>query len=122
MSNNGSYVGRVVRDAELKYTQDGKAVVNVSIASDVGFGNNKTTLYPKVVLWGKQAEALTPYLKKGQEIVAYGEITEASIWNSNGKSGVNLILTSHKIQLVGSRSESTSTREEEVVETDEIPF
>lgn len=63
--------GRLGRDTELKYTQDGTAVCNIAIAVDYGRkgqDGNKPTQWYDLTLWGKQAEALAQYLTKGKQI------------------------------------------------------
>ena len=63
--------GRLGRDTELKYTQDGTAVCNIAVAVDYGRkgqDGNKPTQWYDLTLWGKQAEALAPYLLKGKQI------------------------------------------------------
>ncbi|KMN20257.1 MAG: single-stranded DNA-binding protein [Pseudomonas sp.] len=64
-------VGRIGRDAELRYTPDNTAVINLAIACEYGrkgTDNKKPTQWIDAVLWGKQAEAMAPYLIKGQQI------------------------------------------------------
>ncbi|WP_426100119.1 single-stranded DNA-binding protein [Pseudomonas sp. PSPC3-3] len=64
-------VGRIGRDAELRYTPDSTAVINLAIACEYGrkgADNKKPTQWIDATLWGKQAEALAPYLIKGQQI------------------------------------------------------
>lgn len=63
--------GRIGRDAELKYTQDGTAVCNLAVAVNYGRkgqdGNYPTQWYD-LTLWGKQAEGLAQYLTKGKQV------------------------------------------------------
>jgi single-strand DNA-binding protein len=64
-------VGRIGRDAELRYTPDSTAVINLAIACEYGrkgTDNKKPTQWVDATLWGKQAEALAPYLVKGQQV------------------------------------------------------
>ena len=53
---------------ELKTIQSGKAVLSLSLACDVGWGDNKRTSWLSAALWEKRAEALAPYLVKGQQV------------------------------------------------------
>lgn len=58
------------RDAEVRYTQDGKAVANLSLAVKYGVRGQDgkyPTQWIDASLWGKQAEALAPYLLKGTQ-------------------------------------------------------
>lgn len=81
--NLGIFVGRLGRDAEMKYTPEGKPVTNFSIAVDVGYGDKKTTLWVEGVLWEKRAESLTPYLTKGKMIAMEGPVSMRVWINKN---------------------------------------
>lgn len=66
-----SEFGRIGRDAELRYTQQGTAVCGVSVAYNYGRkdqNGDRPTQWVEVVIWGKQAEALAQYLTKGKQI------------------------------------------------------
>ena len=54
--NTCTFVGRLPRDAQLKDVGVNK-VCNFSIASDVGFGDKKKTLWIECAMWGKRGEA-----------------------------------------------------------------
>ncbi|MEN8639632.1 single-stranded DNA-binding protein [Pseudomonas sichuanensis] len=64
-------IGRIGRDAELRYTPGGDAVCNLALACDYGRkGQNgkRPVQWVDATLWGKQAEAMAPYLVKGQQV------------------------------------------------------
>lgn len=64
-------IGRIGRDAELRYTPAGDAVINLALACDYGrkgADGNRPTQWVDATLWGKQAEAMAPYLVKGQQV------------------------------------------------------
>lgn len=61
-------LARLGRDAELRRTPGGDAVCNLSLAVNYGMKSqdgNRPTQWIDASLWGKQAEALAPYLLKG---------------------------------------------------------
>lgn len=61
-------LARLGRDAELRFTPSGEAVCNLSLAVNYGKkgdDGNRLTQWIDASLWGKQAEALAPYLTKG---------------------------------------------------------
>ena len=55
MSNVFSFHGTVGRDAEVRYAPSGVAVLNVTVANNIGFGDKQQTLWIRVVLFGKRA-------------------------------------------------------------------
>lgn len=70
-------IGRLTKDATLKYTDQGKPVANFTIACPrkrVDKDGNKQTTYLRCVLWGKPAEVLTKYSRKGSLVGAFGEL------------------------------------------------
>jgi single-strand DNA-binding protein len=58
-------LARLGKSAELKTTQGGEPYANLSLAVDYTVKKERLTQWVSATLWGKQAEALTPYLLKG---------------------------------------------------------
>jgi len=93
---------RIGRDAELRVTAAGKPVIGLACVYDIGWGENKKGQWIDVSIWGKQAEALAPFLLKGKQIVIYADDVELETYQKNdGTSGsklkcraVNIDLTS----------------------------
>jgi single-strand DNA-binding protein len=76
MANVFSAMLTLGRDAEVKYTPSGSAVLSVSGACSTGFGDRKQTLWIVCNLWGKRAEGeLVNYCKKGGKIWVSGELS-----------------------------------------------
>ena len=69
-------LARIGKDAEVRYTQNNDAVVSLSLAFNYGKKDQtgkRPTQWVDSSFWGKRAEALAPYLRKGTQIVAYLE-------------------------------------------------
>jgi len=77
-SNTITVVGNVTRDPELRYTQSGKATVNVGIAVNRRYQVNgewqEQTSYMNVVAWDQLAENIAASLTKGTRILATGRL------------------------------------------------
>ncbi|WP_262405552.1 single-stranded DNA-binding protein [Pseudomonas fluorescens] len=61
-------IGRLGRDAELRYTPNGDAVCNLALACEYarkGQDGKRPPQWIDATLWGKQAETMAPYLLKG---------------------------------------------------------
>ncbi len=101
--------GRLTRDAETRFTQAGKAVAGFTVATDVGFGENKKTLFIDCSLWGKRAEGgLIQYLTKGTAVVVHGEL-QPNDWtdrDGNQRKGVKLNLAD--VKLMGGKQDQSS--------------
>lgn len=72
-------VGRLGRDPETRFTASGQAVANFSLATDESFKSRsgerqKRTEWHRIVLWGKLAEIVQQYLKKGMLVYIEGRI------------------------------------------------
>lgn len=101
--NRSVLIGNLVRDPELRFTQDGKAVCNFDIAINHNFTNAKgdkkeETVYIPVTVWGKQAESTAKYMKKGRLVLVEGRIYQEN-WNDkdgNKRSKLKLNCSSIK--------------------------
>lgn len=110
MSNIFTFTGTIGRDCEVRYSPSGTAILNVTIANNIGYGDKQQTLWIRVVLFGKRAEGnLQNYLKKGQQVFASGELSQ----NEYEKDGVKktiLELNANIIDLIGKPKEQQSNK------------
>jgi single-strand DNA-binding protein len=99
-------IGRLTRDAELKYTANGTAVCKFSVAvnrkrKDGDNWADEASFFD-VVLWGRQGEALNQYLAKGKQVGVNGELRQER-WqdrdSGQGRSRVEIV--ADNIQLLG---------------------
>lgn len=75
MSVTASFVGNIGNDAETRSAGDSK-VTNFSVAVSQGFGEQRTTAWYRVDLWGARGEKLQQYLTKGTKVFVSGELTQ----------------------------------------------
>ena len=68
------FAGHIGRAFELKHTQSGDAVASFSLGVSTGTRDNPKTLWVDCSLWGKRAEALAPYLRKGTAVTISGDV------------------------------------------------
>lgn len=107
MSNVFSFTGTVGRDAEVRYLPSGQAVLNVTVANNIGFGDKQQTLWIRCAVWGKRAEGqLQNYLKKGQQVFVSGELSQSEYRAQDGSTKTSLELNANIIDLVGKRNDS----------------
>lgn len=111
MSNTITFHGRLTKDAWTGATNAGKAMARFTVASDVGFGDNKHTNYFDVVLLGKRAEGGLPqYLVKGASVYVSGEIKIEQPRENNGKHYNNMTVFPRDVDLIGGRSQNGNDR------------
>ncbi len=72
-------VGNLGRDPELRYTPNGTPVTNFSVATNRTYTNSngeqvKETIWFRVSVWGKQAENVHQYLRKGSRVLVEGSL------------------------------------------------
>ena len=112
MSNVFSFTGTVGRDAEVRYTPSGLAVLSVTVANNIGFGDKQQTLWIRVALFGKRAESnLQNYLKKGQQVFVSGELTQNEYKTNDGSMKTSLELNANIIDLLGKRNENSQPQQ-----------
>jgi single-strand DNA-binding protein len=74
--NQINIIGRVGGEVELRYTPSGKAVAEVNIAVDDGWGDNKKTIWLGVTMWGVTAELAAKAVQKGDKLGVSGRLTQ----------------------------------------------
>lgn len=108
--NNITITGNIGRDGELKYTPQGVALCEFSVAvgkvSGKGEQRTETTTWFKCTLWRERAEALAPYLKKGTKVLVAGELSASAYMNKEDKPVASLEINVREIDLLGSRQDS----------------
>jgi single-strand DNA-binding protein len=97
-------VGRLSRDAELRFTTSGTPVAKFSVAVNrskkSGDQWDEEVNYFDIVLWGKVAEALSKYLTKGKQVAIDGELRQ-SRWEQDGQNRSRVEIHAANIQLLG---------------------
>lgn len=87
--NSVFLIGRLTKDIELKYTASQLAVATFNVAIGRGKdknGEDRGTDYPRVVVYGRQAENCEKYLAKGRLVAVRGHIQTSSYKASDGKT------------------------------------
>jgi len=65
--------GTVGKDAVMRRTQAGEPILGFSVAVDDGYGENKSTMWFDIALWGKRGDAIGKFLTKGTKVCVTGE-------------------------------------------------
>lgn len=85
--NKCLFVGRLTKDPEIRYTQEkNTAVANFSIATNSGYGNNKKTNFFNMTAWGKTAEVLEKYARKGTKLILDCQAVQNQYTDKNGNN------------------------------------
>jgi len=100
--NNCTFSGNVGRDPEARHFEDGKMVVNFSIA--VEGRKEGDTLWLAVKVWNKPAQVILDYVKKGSKIIVSGELQQET-WTKDGVEKSRMALNCQNFTLLDSRKE-----------------
>ncbi len=112
--NKVMIIGNVTRDPEIKYTPQGKAVTDVSIAVNrsykVGEEKREEVTYVDVTLWGRTAETAAEYCKKGRAVYIEGRL-QLDSWEdkTSGQKRNKLRVVGEDYQLLDRRPGSAGS-------------
>ena len=101
--NSWNLTGNLGNDAEQRYTPDGDAVVSFSVGVKSGYGDKATTTWARCSMFGKRAEAVAPYLKKGQLVGVVGEVNLREYDDKQGQKRSSLDVRVNDLTLLGKR-------------------
>lgn len=119
--NKVMLIGRLGQEPEAKYTPNGTAVSNFSIATsekwkDKASGEwNEKTEWHKVVSWNKQAEFCNQYLKKGSLVYIEGKLVTRSWDDKEGQKRYMTEVVANTVQLLDKKENNTDTPQTDFV-------
>tara|TARA_Y200000002_G_scaffold383247_1_gene404401 strand:+ start:10459 stop:10884 length:426 start_codon:yes stop_codon:yes gene_type:complete len=130
-------VGNVGNEPEIRYTSSGQAVANLSLATSEVWKDKTTgdkqerTEWHRIVSFGKSAEIVRDYIKKGSKLFVEGSLKTRKWEDKNGVERYTTEVVSNEIQMLDSRGDQNSAPSpaqgmaeipsEELVDED-IPF
>lgn len=92
--------GRLVADPELRHTNaTGKPVTNIRVAVNTDDG----TEYHNVVVWGRTAEVVCEFLRKGRSVQVFGRIQEREYQPEEGEARTVTEIVARSVQFLGRR-------------------
>ena len=103
-------VGNLGRDPETRYSPDGAAITNVSIATtdtwkDKASGEKKeATEWHRISAFGRLAEICGEYLKKGSQVYIEGKLRTRKWQDKEGQDRYTTEIIADAMQMLGSRS------------------
>jgi len=131
-------IGNLGRDPELRYTKNGQAVANFSLATSDSFTKDgqreERTEWHRIVAWGKTAELCTQYLTKGRSAYIEGALRTREWEDKDGNKRQTTEVHAQTVQFIGPRapgaqgggggrpSESSGAPADAPPADDEIPF
>lgn len=109
--NKVQLMGNITRDPEVRYTPRGTAVTDISLAINRTFSGDdgerrEETTFVDITFWGRQAEVIGEYMKKGRPLYVEGRL-QLDTWEdkTTGQQRSRLKVVGENFQFLGSRDE-----------------
>jgi|AMFO01.1.fsa_nt_gi single-strand DNA-binding protein len=107
-------VGNLGRDPELRTTPNGNSVVTFTLATNERWTDRdgqrqERTEWHRIVVWGRQAETLNEYLRKGRQVYVEGRIQTRKWKDRDGNDRQTTEIVAQRVVLLGSRAEAEVT-------------
>lgn len=116
--NKIEIIGRLTKDIgnqDFAYISTGTAKLNISIASNQSQKRNgnweDVASFFDVVIWGKTAENLKPYLNKGKQIAIVGHLMQDRWKDQNGNNRSKVYIVAEEVQLLGGNDKNAQKSE-----------
>lgn len=119
--NKITVIGNLGKDPELRYTPQGDAVCDFSVAvndrkRDKSGDFQDVTTWFRVTLWRKLAENASKYLTKGKQVYIEGRLNVEEWQDRDGNNRYTLNITASEMQFLGGRSDDNNSSETDHVE------
>lgn len=107
--NKAILTGRITRDPDLRKTQSGQSVISFTLAVDRMPAKDGTegADFPSITAWGKTAEILNQYARKGSKIAVVGRIQTRNYDDKDGRKVYVTEVVADQIELLDSRKKDT---------------
>ena len=116
--NSFNGIGRLTRDPDVRYNPNTQvAVARFTIAIDSGYGDNKRTDFPSIVVFGNMAEVVEKYLKKGSQVAVQGRLQTGS-YEKDGVRHYTTDIIASNIEFLGKPKQDSNAS---ISEQNDIP-
>ena len=125
MVNHTIMQGRMVADPELRNTNSGVQVLNFRIAWSEKYKDRENKCFLECKAFGPQAEFVSKFFRKGQEIAVEGKLNTEEWETQDGQKRSKIVLLVGNCHFCGKKAETAGDAQGAqgtVVETDELPF
>jgi single-strand DNA-binding protein len=107
MANVVFIIGRLGQDPEIKYFESGSVKASFSMAVDRTRGkDNKETDWFNVEVWGRTAEFVGEWVKKGQLLSVYGQLEVQRWTDPAGNVKERVVIRANDVQMEGSKRDT----------------
>jgi single-strand DNA-binding protein len=96
-------IGNSTRDAELRHTQNGKAVSSIRLATNRLVNGQEEPQFHSIVCWDRLAETTSEYVKKGDPLYVEGRLQYRSYQDEEGKERGVAEIVAEDVQFLSRR-------------------
>lgn len=107
--NKVTLIGNLGCEPQLKYTPQGKAVCEFTVATSQKKSSaeaKEETVWFNITVWDRQAEIARSYLTKGKQVYVEGPLRIEQYVDKSGKPRYSLEVTANHLELIGNRPEN----------------
>lgn len=107
--NKVTLIGNLGCEPQLKYTPQGKAVCEFTVATNQKKSSTEAkeeTVWFNITVWDRQAEIARSYLTKGKQVYVEGPLRVEQYVDKAGKPRYSLEVTANHLELIGNRPEN----------------
>ena len=125
--NKAMLLGNLGRDPELRSTPKGNKVLNFPMATSRRWKDRETeeihneTDWHRIVVWGRQAEVLSEYLKKGSQVHVEGRLQTRSWSDNDGAKRYTTEIVASRIQMLGRPEDRRAPESVDAPEAPAVP-
>ena len=98
-------IGNLVRDVDLRYSQNGTAIANFTLAVNDGYGDKKTVDFIRVTAWKKTAENVANYCGKGSKVAVEGKLKQQNWEDKDGNKKEKVFVNAQQIMFLNTRQQ-----------------
>lgn len=108
-----TFSGNIGKDAEQRFTPNGKCVASFSLPVKQGYGEHEKTSWVTCKMFGPKAEKLPEYLTKGTKVTVVGEFVLEE-WESNGEKKSMPVLIVSSLDFGGSQQKKQAAPQQQM--------
>lgn len=111
-------IGALGNDPDMKYAANGNAIANISVATNEQWKDKATgqkqekTEWHRVVAFGRLAEIIGEYLKKGSQVYIEGKLQTRKWQDNSGNDRYTTEIVANEMQMLGAKGDSVSSQQQ----------
>lgn len=113
--NKAIIIGSVGQDPEIRYSAAGKAICNISVATNEEWKDKTTgqkqskTEWHRIVAFDRLAEIMGEYLRQGSSVYIEGKL-QTRKWEKDGQTHYSTEIVAEQLQMLGSKQDGAAPK------------